>query len=292
MVIIDFAALSPGGALFVVLRWQISVAAALGVYLSAVEHRRNGVVAISIFADGIGGAVRTVEMAGANRGEGPLIGHAGDSPVSLSRRWQGFVDVYPFRFSFVADHFQYLASAVLISLFASGVAMVWERMDSRGRSIGAVVIAFMLVIWGVLTWNQAHVYQNLETLWQDTVTKNPQCWLAHNNLGSALLQEGRGSEALAHYEKALRLKPDYADAHFNLALVLADMGKPAEAASQFKDGLRVEPDNAKAQKDVGGVLMQLRENKEAVEHWEKALQLRPDYPKCAKRPKALGVGDR
>ena len=41
----------------------------------------------------------------------------------------GFVNVYPFKFSFVADHFQYLASIAVIALVAAGIARGVGKVD-------------------------------------------------------------------------------------------------------------------------------------------------------------------
>ena len=93
----------------------------------------------------------------------------------------GFVNVYPMRFSFVADHFQYLASIGLIAL--AGTALARHRLVERASYA-------LPVLLGVLTWRQAHVYRDLETLWTDTIARNPSAWLAHNNLAKMALLRG------------------------------------------------------------------------------------------------------
>jgi spermidine synthase len=70
-------------------------------------------------------------------------------------------------------------------------------------------------------------------LWRDTIAKNPQCWLAHNNLGTVLAQVGRMPEAIVQYEQALRIKPDYPKARNDLAWMLATRG-PAENADAVR----------------------------------------------------------
>ncbi len=109
----------------------------------------------------------------------------------------GFVNVYSMRYSFVADHFQYLAGAGLIALAAAvkPAAGGWEFTVSACRAERpACVIGPQLLLLALagLTWQQTHVYRDLETLWRDTLAKNPGCWLAHNNLGLVLTgREGR-----------------------------------------------------------------------------------------------------
>jgi tetratricopeptide (TPR) repeat protein len=189
----------------------------------------------------------------------------------------GFFDVYYFRYSFVADHFQYLASAGLIAVVASGGAMVCDRAGLRGRQIGVVAVPVTLLSLGALTWRQGHIYRDAETLWRDTLTKNPQCWMAHNNLGAALASLGRGPEAMEHYEQALRLKPDYAEAHNNLGVTLRGQGRLPEAIAHYEQALRITPDYTEAHYNLGNVLLQAGNVQQAIGHYEQALRIKPDY---------------
>ena len=189
----------------------------------------------------------------------------------------GFVDVYYFRYSFVADHFQYLASLGLISLAASLGAAICEWTGQRGRDLGVVAAAIALLTLGVSTWRQARIYQDSETLWGDTLMKNPQCWMAHNNLGNVLVHEGKVSDAIGHYEQALRIKPDYAEAHSNLGNALEQAGKIGEAIAHYEQALRIKPDFAEAHNNLGSALYLAGKSEEAIAQYEQTLRLKPDF---------------
>jgi len=189
----------------------------------------------------------------------------------------GFFDVFYFRYSFVADHFQYLACIGLISLAASTGTAIGERAGQRGRDLGTVAAAIVLLILGVSTWRQGRIYQNMETLWRDTLTKNPRCWMAHNNLGLALVSLGRMQEAKEHYEQALRGKPDYAEAHNNLGTFLLQEGKVNDALGQFEQALRSAPDSAEVHNNLGTALYQTGKREEAKAQYQQALRSTPDY---------------
>ncbi len=142
-------------------------------------------------------------------GYGPLVGvlfFVGTLGPAL-----GFVNVYPMRFSFVADHFQYLASVGLIVLAAAWI-------ESRRQHLAAIfhlpssIFYLLPVVLAVLTWRQCGQYANLETLWRVTLARNPDCGLAHNNLGNLLARQGKQNEAIEHYERAVQLEPDAARA--------------------------------------------------------------------------------
>ncbi|MGD8521089.1 MAG: tetratricopeptide repeat protein [Desulfobacterales bacterium] len=145
----------------------------------------------------------------------------------------GFFDVYPMRCSFVADHFQYLASLGLITLFVAMMSKLSERYLPRLPKYAAVVV--LVVLLGTLVWKQGYIYKDLETLWRDTIAKNPSSWMAYNNLGMELGIQGRFDEAIPAFHSALRLKSDNYKAHFNLGKTLSQMGKLSEAVSHYSE---------------------------------------------------------
>ena len=189
----------------------------------------------------------------------------------------GFFNVYPFRFSYVADHFQYLASMALISLAVGSAAAICGRAGVCGRNLGSLAAAIVLLMLGGTTWRQSHIYQSPETLWSDTLAKNRRCWLARDNLGDALLRAGNIQEAVGQYEQALRIKPDYPEAHNALGLALDRLGRMQEAIEHFEQALRAEPNYAAAHNSLAIALYQQAREQEAIEHWKQALRIQPDY---------------
>jgi tetratricopeptide (TPR) repeat protein len=206
-------------------------------------------------------------------GKGPLVAalfFAGTLVPAL-----GFFNVYPFLFSYVADHFQYLACIGPITLVAGACAAICQRTGPRGRDLGTLAAAAVLLLLGVSTWQQTHVYQDVETLWRDTLTKNPKAWLAHNNWGVVLAQKGKLQEAMEHYEQALRFKPNYADAYYNLGNSLSQAGRIEDAIGRYEQALRIYPDHAEAHNNLGLALDRAGRPQEAMEHWEQALRIKP-----------------
>jgi Flp pilus assembly protein TadD len=206
----------------------------------------------------------------------PLLGGLGYFVVMLFPVL-GFVNIYFMRYSLVADHWQYFSLIGPIALAVSGCAAICRRSGERGRYIGRLTAAIVLVVLGVCTWKQAHIYQDAETLWRDTVTKNPTAWVAHYSLGVALKQAGRVEEAIGHYEQAQRIKFDYADAHNKLGVALGQVGKLDDEIGQYEQALRLKPDYAEAHNNLGSVLIRLGKVAEAIGHLEQALRLKPDY---------------
>ena len=101
----------------------------------------------------------------------------------------GFMNAYFMCYSFVCDHWVYLSSLGLIALGVGLIGRMTERFHAPEllNGFGAVV----LVVLGLLTWQQCKIYADVDTLWRDTLAKNPGAWLAHNNLGVVLWDQGK-----------------------------------------------------------------------------------------------------
>jgi tetratricopeptide (TPR) repeat protein len=190
----------------------------------------------------------------------------------------GFFNIYPFIFSYVADHFQYLASLGPIALVAAVVSSPEVGRIRKLPGTGAVwrtgVAAGVVCLLGALTWRQCGIYRDARTLYAVTLEGNPQCWLAHHNLGNMLFEEGKVDEAIVHYRAALRRNPNQADIYFNLGKALAQQGR--NAVPQFEAVLRLTPADAQAHDNLGGALMAIGRVADAMDEFEAALRLQPD----------------
>src|SRR6202453_2873462 len=191
----------------------------------------------------------------------------------------GFIMLYTFRYSFVADHYQYAASIGPIALASAGIVTLAE---SRKKIRGVIYAgaAVVLLALGVLTWNQCHAYLNSETLWRDTLAKNPASWMAYNNLGTDFQQRGRVDEAIANYLKALELSPAQAEVENNLGFALQQSGELNQAIAHYQKALGIDPDFATAHFNLGNALHQTGQTGQSIAEYQKALQIAPGMPEA------------
>jgi tetratricopeptide (TPR) repeat protein len=186
----------------------------------------------------------------------------------------GLMNAYGMRYSFVWDHWTYLPSLGLIAL---GVAVVARAIEAlRAPALLPCFAAVMLPLLGVLTWQQTRMYTDMETLWRTTLSRNPAAFLAHNNLGLSLLDQGQVDEAAAHFQKALESHPAFAEAHSNLGNALFRKGHLDEAIAQFQQAVRLDPTLASAHSNLGLALLQKGQVGDAIARFQAALALRPD----------------
>src|SRR5437867_6638937 len=180
-----------------------------------------------------------------------------------------------------ADRYTYLAGLGWAILGGAGLLSCWR--SSRRSETGTPAtwllagIALCVVVGlGVLTWNQVHVWHDSEKLWSHAVAIDPGSAVGQYSRGLVLAQQGKLTEAMEHYQTALRINPDYADAHNNVGAVLADQGRLAEAIEHYREALRLKPDYADAHYNWGNALAQQGKPAEAIEHYRQALRIKPD----------------
>lgn len=241
----------------------------------------------------------------------------------------GFVNVYPFRFSFVADHFQYLAGVGVIALVAASIDWLVCRLKTTSPALTSVAAALPLgLILGVLTWNQSRLYASPRVLYEETLRRNPSAWLAHlnlgfladedpslgkaaaiahyraalaidpnepqvhNNLGTDCMELGLYDDALREHQAAVRLAPGYREAYVNMGADLQHLGRYQEAEAAYRQALAIKREDAATHFDLGLVLTYLGEREEALSQVREALRIQPDYAEARRLEQDLaGTGE-
>ena len=188
----------------------------------------------------------------------------------------GFIMLYTFRYTFVADHYQYLACIGPIALVSAGVVSL-AHIFRQHRGLILSAAAFVVATLGVLTWRQSAMYGNIETLWRITLARNSECWMAHTNLGIVLLQKGQLDDGIAQYRAALQMQPDSWDAEYNLGTALVGKGEVDEAILHCERAVAMQPNDPDGQVSLGDALLQKKRIDEAIVHYQSALAVRPDY---------------
>ncbi len=184
----------------------------------------------------------------------------------------GFINVFPFRYSFVADHFVYHACIAPIALVASSIARATRRQAGAAVAWRAGQIA-LLVALATVSHREARRFADVETLWKATLATNEACWLAHNNLAVVFWDRGAVNEALPHVRRALELKPDYHEAYVNLGNCLFEEGDHDQAFAAYAKAMAIEPRYALASNNLGKAMVRLGRTDDARRCFEHALLL-------------------
>jgi tetratricopeptide (TPR) repeat protein len=204
--------------------------------------------------------------------------------VAILSPMLGFIMLYTFRWTYVADHYQYVASIGLIALAATGITRVFGLSGKAGGWLMPLWCGGLLLTLGVLTWRQCGMYADAETLWRTTIERNPNSVMAYQNLGGILLHSGRVDEAIGCLNKALTIQPEDAEIHNNLGYALLKKRRWAEAIIQFRRALAVPPEDVASQYNLGNThynlgnaLLQTGRVDEAMMEFQKALAANPGF---------------
>jgi tetratricopeptide (TPR) repeat protein len=204
----------------------------------------------------------------------------------------GFFPLYTFVYSFVADHYQYAASIGPVALVVAGGARILRRLGTNGKTIMLSAAGVLLLTLGVLTCRQCRIYTNNETLWLDTLEKNPDSWLAHSQIGEAFFRQGKVDEARVHMERVLELASymeaihprAFADLHRNQAVIFEAQGRLDDAAGHYQKALEIFENVALTHYQLAEVLAKQGKVEQALVHFHRALEI-------AKAKKADNLAD-
>ena len=192
----------------------------------------------------------------------------------------GLVNIYFMRYSLVADHWQYFSIIGAIALVISTGIGVVGRSGPRGYVFGMSIGVTVLVLLTAATWKQLHVYRSVEGLWRDTIAKNPQCWIACNNLGLVLRGAGKTQDATASYRRSLQINPENPEAHYNLGNSLLDTGSLSDAIAEYQQALRLKSDFSSAQNGVAMALVRLGNMQDAMASYQRFLLTNPNHARA------------
>lgn len=171
----------------------------------------------------------------------------------------GFANIYPMRYSFVADHFVYLAS---IGLFVIVAAML-----SRIGSWNFILLAVL----AMLSWQRAGVFASSIALWTDTLEKNDRAWIAHDQLGSIAVDRQQFEEAAGHFLQAIAINPDHIEGYLGMGNVCLLTGQAPRAIEQIQQAVAVRPDQPITYYSLAGAFAAAGDFESAIQNFKKTL---------------------
>jgi tetratricopeptide (TPR) repeat protein len=212
----------------------------------------------------------------------------------LRKRWPGLLAVWlsylvilaptsglvPIGDQIAADRYSYVSLMGAVALLAAGLFRTWQALRYRRAAAVVVTTACLAVLVGliVLARIQCRTWRTAESLWANVLRYDEyRGWVAHNNLGVALNQQGRLDEAVAQLTEALRLKPDDAFGHNNLGFILFKQGRFDQAMAEYAEALRIDPSYANAHSNLASALVVKGRRDLALAHYTEALRLNPDH---------------
>jgi len=235
------------------------------------------------------GLVAALWIARRRLGKGPLVAVLYFAAALFPAL--GFFNVYPMRYSFVADHFQYLASIGMIVLGVGMLARAQRRRLPRGRPLAVGAGAVACALLALVTWQRGGAFRDPEALWKDTIDRNPRCWMAYQNLGVLYRRQGNVQAALRAQEQAVSINPNDSTLLNDYGVTLAAANDDARAMDMYRRALELKPSNVVARTNLGNALLRLNRTDQAIEQYNLALAAQADYPQALNQLAFVRVGE-
>ncbi|MFI5295598.1 MAG: tetratricopeptide repeat protein [Thermodesulfovibrionales bacterium] len=175
----------------------------------------------------------------------------------------------------IFEHRVYLPSVGLFLAMTAGAFVLANRPGMEKVVIPSLVLV-TLVLSGI-TYARNTVWKDEISLWRDVVLKSSDKARPHNNLGYAYYMKGHLHEAVAEYQIALRLDPDFADAHNNLGSAYYRQGRFNESTVEFEAAVKLNPGDVRAHSNLAAAYGTTGRMDEALREFQAALTLNPDY---------------
>jgi tetratricopeptide (TPR) repeat protein len=189
----------------------------------------------------------------------------------------GFVMESTFRYTFVADHYQYAATIGPCALVAAAVSTFLGRLSMYKAAVYWLVSCGILCFLGYLTFKQSELYRDSETLWRITLRRNPTSALAEYQLACACLENGKVDEGLYYFKDNIGRFPQDADAYYNLGSVFLRLGRFNEAIDNYKKAINIRPDSPRFKNNLGDALLLNGSVDEALDCFEEAVRIEPGF---------------
>lgn len=198
----------------------------------------------------------------------------------------------------VAERYIYLAS---IGVFVP-VAMIIEKLETK-KNIkpliypALVLILFLMLARTIIRNNDWHSEDNLWAATSKTSPSNPN---THNNMGDVYARHGDLDKAAKEFEKAIIIKPNYADAYHNLANTYQEMGEVDLAIQNYQKAISFNPNLWQSHQNLAAIYYQQEKFDDSLEHIQKAISINPKninlqtnlaiiYTKIGEVQKARGI---
>jgi tetratricopeptide (TPR) repeat protein len=178
---------------------------------------------------------------------------------------------------FMADRYTYLPIIGCFIVISWGG---WELVRKWNVPIAISLSAAILLLAGagVVARHQVKYWRNSETFFRHSIQVTKDNYVAHNNLGAALAEQGRLDEAKGHFQESLQIRHEDYFANYNLGLLLATHGEFDEAAPFLNKAVEFNPSSADVYGKLGFAVAAKGRRDVAIAYYKEWVKHQPDEP--------------
>ena len=176
----------------------------------------------------------------------------------------------------MADRYTYLPLIGLYLILSWGTKQL-ANFNRIFKSFSKLICLLFLLFLTIKTYTELAHWKDGYTLFSRAIEVTKNNYIAHNNLGYALILKDRRKEAKIHFEKALEINQFFPVAHLNLAKSLIEENKLEEGINHYRKAIEYKPDYADAYNNLGNVYLRINKLHEAASYFIQALRYNPNY---------------
>jgi tetratricopeptide (TPR) repeat protein len=176
----------------------------------------------------------------------------------------------------MADRFSYIPMIGVLIMVAWGIPDYLKHWGHRKAVLGALS-GIAILACAVVTWAQVQLWRDSITLFSHTLRVTTDNSIAHNNMGTALSDQGKIEDAIAHYRAALRINPENIKAWNNLGIAYEESGRSAKAIEAYQQARRLKPNDPETWNNLGSAYGKSGQTAKAFEAIRQALHINPAY---------------
>jgi tetratricopeptide (TPR) repeat protein len=176
----------------------------------------------------------------------------------------------------MADRYTYIPLIGLFIIVAWGVPDLFKKWNYR-KEILLASSALSILCLCIITWTQVGYWQNSITLFDHTLKVTDNNWPTYNSRGTAYYILGNYRQAIEDLNRAIEIKPGYADAYYNRGLTYHDLHNYKQAIEDYSRAIEIKPAYAEAYNDRGVAYNELGNYRQAIEDLNRAIEIKPDF---------------
>jgi len=182
--------------------------------------------------------------------------------------------IIPISQNVIFEHRTYLPSFGFFIALTGGLFSLFKE---KHLQIAIMILLFIAAINATLTYQRNKIWKDDYTLWSDNLKKSPNKARVNNGLGLALFEKGKFKEAIHYYNKAILIKPDYADTFNNRGAAYNGLGQYQRAIEDLNKTIRLDPASFQAYNNLGNTYNALGQYQRALSYYNESIRLKPNY---------------
>lgn len=181
----------------------------------------------------------------------------------------------PFRLNWiVAERYIYLPSLGIFAALAYNLNSL-TRVRKNLSVIIYITFAIMIIALSARTIIRNIDWKSEDNLWIATGKTSPSSPNTHNNLGDVYGRWGNKQKSMEEFQKAIQIKPNYADAYHNLANVNLEIGNQEKAIENYQNAIKFNPYLWQSYQNIAAIYFQQQKYDLSGEFIQKAIAINP-----------------